>query len=441
MTSTYGNTGTTYDTVLGDQSFPAIAVPPLMALFMEAFSGITNAAIAGLPCQTDVSAIQGTIDTTQLSPALAQSVGRFQNECYSKAAAQFNNQNPDPSTYQSIANQYGGNTDLGWVGSHVYQSLYYSKMYPSSPVPGFPYSSFPYQYQQYNSQQSNIPTPQWGFPTCQQWWSDPQYGLESQLVNAVSQQQPSNPHLGNTSITSEVSNWLQKLSSGGSNVGASVTSDDAITYSLLYDKGSQSAFGNNDFSNYVEDDGLDLSNDDSDTYGWVGVEHGIESELADAGQTWHAAMSSSLQRVEIQHEVEIMQAIVLTILISVGPLLMLAGNLRMGVIFTYFFLIGSVIMIPLLEHLIHYLEMSIYGGTGTGNGLYSLTSQYVYLYNIFTTLYQFAPFVYLLVMSWCGVTAGAGVQSLVSGSNMTGKSAGVTQKIASTVVSTATKFL
>lgn len=437
-TSTYGNTGTTYDQSLGSQNFPNVNVPPLMAFFLEAFSGITNAAVSSLPCATDVPAIQGTIDTTRLNPQLAESVKRFQTECFAKAAAAMTNQSPDPSTYQNIENEYGGASDLGWVGSHVYQQLYYSTIYPGTPVPGFPYNNFPYPYQTYNNQNGNIPTPQWGFPSCEQWWSDPVFGIEAQAVNAVQQHQPNDPHLGATSIVDEVGSWLQSLNSG-SNVGSQVTSNDAITYSLFYDKGSESAFSNNSFSNYINDNGFDNGSDVRDITGSLWAAQKLTGFAADLGQGWES-ISSSMQRVEIQHQVEIMQAVLLTILISVGPLVMLAGNLRMGVIFTYFFLIGSVIFIAFLEQLIHYLEMSIYQSTGMLNSLTGIGTEYPYVYNIFTKLYQFAPFIYLAVMSWCGVAAGAGIQSALTDSNAVGKSRGIGTKIGS-VASSIGKFL
>lgn len=431
-TSTYGNTGTTYDTVLGSQGYPTINVPPLMAFFMEAFSGLTNAAIVSLPCNTDVTAIQGTIDTTQMSPQLGQSVQRFQTECFAKAAAEMNNQNPDPSTYQQIENNYGGATDLGWVGSHVYQTLYYQTLYPSTPVPGFPYNSFPYPYQSFNQQQANMPTPQWGFPTCEQWWADPVYGLETQLVNAVQQHQPSDPHLGIPPIVNQVGSWLQKMASS-MNIGSQVQSSDVIAYSMLYSKGSQSAFANQS-GNYMNDNGFDNGNNFSDTFHTVGIMQTLNNMAADAGQGF-AAIDSSMQRVEIQHQVEIMQAVLLTILISVGPLVMLAGNLRMSVIFTYFFLIGSVILMAFLEQLIHYLEMSIDTSTGLVNSLTSMGADFPYVYNVFTRLYQYAPFIYLAVMSWCGVAVGSGIQGAMTDANISGKAKGVGTKIAGAATS------
>lgn len=439
-TSTYGNTGTTYDQVLGSQGFPDINVPPLMAFFGEAFSGITNAAITSLPCNTDVPAIQGTIDTTQMNPQLAESVKRFNAECFAKAAAAMTNQNPDPSTYQDIENQYGGASDMGWIGSHVYQSLYYSNIYPSTPVPGFPYNNFPYPYQSYNSQNSNIPTPQWGFPNCEQWWSDPVYGIEGQMVQAVQNQEPNDPHLGNTSIVSEVGDWLTQIATGN-NVGSQVTSSDAISYSLLYDKGSQSAFINNGLSGYVNDNGMDSGNDVSSLLysPTLGLTKWASSVSADIGQGFQV-VSSSMERVEIQHEIEIMQAVLLTILISVGPLVMLAGNLRMSVIFTYFFLIGSVILMAFLEALIHYLEMSVYMSSGMLNSLEGLGSQYPYVYNVFTKLYQYAPFIYLSVMSWCGVAAGSGIQSFMDNSSVVKTANGIGSKI-KTAATTLAKFV
>ncbi len=429
VTSTYGNTGTTYDNILGNQAFPNVNVPPLMALFGEAFSGITNAAIASLPCNTDIPSIQNTINTTQLNPQLAESVKRFRNECFSKAAAMLTNQSPDPTTYQDIENQYGGASDLGWVGSHVYQNLYYGNLYPSTPVPGFPYNAFPYPYQSYNQQKSNMPTPQWGFPSCLQWWNDPTFGIESQIAQAVSAHQVTDPHLGVSPILLQVGGWLQKIESPG-NPGSQVTANDAIAYSVLYDRGSQSAFANNAYSNYINDNGLDVGDDvnaNPVTKFLVGSAQGLASVTADLGQDF-SMVSSSVQRVEIQHEIEIMQAVILTILISVGPLVMLAGNLRMSVIFTYFFLIGSVIMVAFLEQLIHYLEMSLYQSSGMTDSLLSLGTEYPYVYNVFTQLYEYAPFIYLAVMSWCGVAAGSGIQSMIDNSSISNGSGGVGTK-------------
>ena len=97
-------------------------------------------------------------------------------------------------------------------------------------------------------------------------------------------------------------------------------------------------------------------------------------------------------------------------------------------------------MVAFLEHLIHSLEMSIYMSTGMTSSLTSLTTEYPYVYNIFTKLYQYAPFAYLAVMSWCGVAAGSGIQSMAGQSTSVGKSDVITGKIAG-AASTAIKFL
>jgi hypothetical protein len=304
-------------------------------------------------------------------------------------------------------------------------------------VPGFPYNSFPYPYQSFNQQQANMPTPQWGFPTCEQWWADPVYGLESQLVSAVQNHQPSDPHLGMPPIVNQVGSWLQKMASS-MNIGSQVQSSDVIAYSMLYSKGSQSAFANQS-GNYINDNGFDASNNITDVLHAMSITQGLDNIAADAGQGF-AAISSSMERVEIQHQVEIMQAVLLTILISVGPLVMLAGNLRMNVIFTYFFLIGSVILMAFLEQLIHYLEMSIDTSTGLMNSLTSMGTDFPYVYNVFTKLYQYAPFIYLAVMSWCGVAVGSGIQGLMTNASIAEKSKGIGQKLAG-AASSVGKFL
>ena len=67
----------------------------------------------------------GQLTLSHFSSDLSEQVKRFNTECYLRANNQFQTQKPATSSYQSTMNANGGESDLQWMGSHVYQQLYY----------------------------------------------------------------------------------------------------------------------------------------------------------------------------------------------------------------------------------------------------------------------------------------------------------------------------
>ncbi|MCP4473028.1 MAG: hypothetical protein GY821_00340 [Gammaproteobacteria bacterium] len=181
--STYGDTGTTYDKTLGSDHYETVKLPIMMTVVLDGLSGFTNAAITAIPCQTNVQEISDTIDTTRLTHDLSHQVQRFQDECFAPARVRFDHRHPEKSTYETTMNNYGGESDLSWIGSYVMQKLYYSDIYPIETVQGFPYSEYPNQYDEFNKKHGYTETSKWGYPSCQEWWTNPDHGLKQQLVS------------------------------------------------------------------------------------------------------------------------------------------------------------------------------------------------------------------------------------------------------------------
>ncbi len=407
--STFGDTGTTYDDAFSDFDYDDIRVPIGLAAVLDGSSGITNAAIVSLPCKTDVQEIQHTIDTTRLTPELATQIGRFNNECYASARAKFNAQNPDKSTWENTMNDYGGQTDLSWVGSHVLRQLYYNDIYPTSPVSGFPYGEFPYKYQDYNQKQG-LKTPKWGFPSCEQWWSDSTYGLENQLVNLVNQHQPQNSHLGEQPVTDQLQVWLAKMKNYV-HKGSQITPEDVIARGLLYDVGSESSFGNS-YTGWMDDsldNGLDKLRFSSAGLGNTSIGT-VTQGVALAGQTIGAA-GAMFNRAEIAQEIPIIQAVLMALCLAFGPIILILGGYRVNVVFSYYFILSSVITMTFIEKLIHYIELSLHASQSYS--VYALNN-YAVMYNVFTKLYFYGPLLYLMLMSICGITAGNSLESVFS---------------------------
>lgn len=411
-TSSFGDTGTTYD---NDEAFEHlqyedIRIPYGLAFILTATSGITNAAISSLPCKTDVQAMQNVVDTTKLTPQLSQSVNRFENECFLEARSKFDHKTPDLSSYQSTMNNFGGQSDLGWMGSHVFQQLYYSNMYPQSPVAGFPYNEYPSQYDAHNKK-AGVATPKWGFPSCSEWWSDPDHGIQSQLVKTADDHQSHNPHVGYIPLSTKIQSWLQSVKRFA-HLGSQMTPEDVISYSLLYDKNAGGGFGRN-YGGYMD------NSSGSHSMG-TGIGQPI---LATVGQGLDASLGS-IKRQEVMQEIPILQAVLLAICLAMGPLILILGNYQIGVIFSYYFILSSILAITFIEKFIHYLELSL--DASQSYGLHALQSTYV-LYNVFTKLYFGAPLLFLMLMSICGVKAGGALSKGLGGS-ISGGGEGVAKK-------------
>lgn len=420
--SKFGDTGTTYDKVFDTNNFEDIKIPLGLELFLTGMSGITNAAIVSLPCKTDVQAIKNVIITSHLTPVLAQQVQRFEKECFAPARAKFDAQPPEDSAYSSIMRESGGQSDLSWIGSHVFLNLYYPDMYPKSPVQPFQYTDYQSPYDQHN-QNEGMDSPEYGFPSCSEWWSNSENGLQARLVKLVNDHDVSNEHLGKVSLTARVESWLNTIKSKVG-FGNKITPADIITHSLLYDTDSQSGFGRS-YAGWM-DDSLMLNTHHPST---GDVILSTASHIgASVGQGTEATFNA-FKRNAIAQEIPILQAVVLALCLALGPVVLILGRYKAHVIFTYYFLLGSVLSITFVEKFIHYLEVSLH--TSMSYGLYALGNNFM-MYNVFTNLYLYAPIIYLMLMSIAGVKAGEAVRGVFNNSSSDSGSSfvrGLTSKI------------
>lgn len=421
--SSFGNTGTTYDKVFSNLQYNGITLPVGLLLFLEGTSGITNAAMVSLPCQTNVQQIQSTIDTSHLTPQLANQVNRFANECYLPARAKFNSTSPSASSYQTTMTDYGGSSDLNWVGSHVLQTLYYGAMYPAKPVPGFPAGEFPYQYQNYN-QKSGVTPGKWGYPTCEQWWSMPTLGLESQIVALANAHSPNNPHLGQTSLSARLSSWWQGVKSDVG-LGSEITADDIIARSVLKVHAAQSGFGDN-FSGEFDFNGNSNSSSSNQIAEGMVLNNpdGMASRVFAQGGQEMTHLENTIKRRELAMEIPIMQAILLAFLLTLGPIVLIFGKFKMKVVAPYYFLVASTLFVTFIEYFFRYLENSLHASLSYGTYAFG---DYSVLYNVFTILYQYGPMLFLMIMGIAGFGVGKFVDSAM-GQSVSGSGAGLMNK-------------
>ena len=189
-------------------------VPLLPYLAMVLASGFNAVVNQATPCVQDLTNLSLALNTLDFSEAkdpaaLRSTVERFEKECGQRArryAAGFlsGEYGPEHRKYmEELLKKYADDeterrSQLGYFGSEFYRENFYqacsggsdpntpqgklcmiAPLRAQNPVDGFPYNadrdSDASQYQAATGQ---------GFPTCEEWWSEGEYGVRAQLVEA-----------------------------------------------------------------------------------------------------------------------------------------------------------------------------------------------------------------------------------------------------------------
>ena len=157
-------------TTLNDQS----AKVPVWWFFMHAISkAVTGAAVAAIPCGTDLRQMRMEIDGTRIDdPVLAQEVADFAHDCYGPARAKLFMGRPDLSDEQMH--------DVTWIGSNYFIDTagYYDTYHSKAPREGWPYDSTR------DAGLAEVSSGA-GYPDCREWWTDASNGLRVRLLAQV----------------------------------------------------------------------------------------------------------------------------------------------------------------------------------------------------------------------------------------------------------------
>lgn len=176
------------------QSFTTVnhqsAKVPLWWFALHAVSkAVTGAAVAAIPCGTDLRQMRMDIDSTRIAdPVLSQEVADFSNDCYGPARAKLFMSRPILSDEQMY--------DVTWIGSRQFLNTpgYYDTYHSRTPRTLWPYNATR------DAGLTQVPSGG-GYPTCQQWWNDGGKGLRARLLEQV-----------NPDLLAQVSNWARFIS-------------------------------------------------------------------------------------------------------------------------------------------------------------------------------------------------------------------------------------
>ncbi|RWT23334.1 conjugal transfer protein TraG [Raoultella planticola] len=173
-------------TTLNNQS----AKVPVWWFFMHSISkAVTGAAVAAIPCGTDLRQIRMDIDNTRIDdPLLAQEVTDFALNCYGPARAKLFMNRPTLSEEQMV--------DVSWIGSSYFVDTpgYYDTYRSSTPREPWPYDD------SRDAGLTEVPSGA-GYPNCREWWSDGSTGLRARLLAQV-----------DPNLLSRMANWAGFIS-------------------------------------------------------------------------------------------------------------------------------------------------------------------------------------------------------------------------------------
>ncbi|UZE27003.1 conjugal transfer protein TraG N-terminal domain-containing protein [Pseudomonas asplenii] len=157
-------------TTLNGQS----AKVPLWWFFVHSVSkAISGAAVAAIPCGTDLRQMRMEVNNTRLkNPLLGQEVADFINDCYGYSRAKLFMKPPTLTEEQTH--------DINWIGSRYFleKEGFYDIYHSKTPRAQWPYDPVR------DAGLAKVPGGG-GYPTCKQWWSDDKEGLKSRVLAEV----------------------------------------------------------------------------------------------------------------------------------------------------------------------------------------------------------------------------------------------------------------
>lgn len=201
-----GGTQTGYDNAMADVVSGTLSkagnlsyVPLWWYSVMGLSSGINSAFRAGLnSSDRDLRVVADLARMATIEdPALLHDLQRFYSECFVPARSQYfaMDKNTISGTGKSIlaeGSSYGP-TDVDWVGSQFFrmEPSFYADMRSYNPVPGWAIdfsrdTEFIMTPAPAGSPEEGYVNPDWGRPTCKQWWEDGTQGIRERMITNTS---------------------------------------------------------------------------------------------------------------------------------------------------------------------------------------------------------------------------------------------------------------
>lgn len=385
-TSTLKDTGTTYDEAFADVLTNNVKMPLGFAILQNYMSGITYGLMKVTGCTDSLQAIEGDLISTYLPEEVRKKALKFHKQCFLEARSSYTNEPPDEKKVSDILKKYGGEDDLAWIGSKVYQTLYYDKIYARQPVPGFTFNEAPNKNLEKAAERGDIDIkhlPEQGYPSCNQWWKK----LKMDLVLVANNASVFDSHLNYFAVLDRVRTFKKNHPKAW---GSQLSSEDYIAKMLLNDSRDMQA---NSVKNLMDT-----------TNGALGG--AISHELVNIGQWTKSWTSTPLKREAIMQTLPVMQAFLYFFLIILTPVILALSGYNPKALGSLCALFIMVIFLQYLWHLVGFVERSVLDPLGQNDAISAMRNMAVLFYFI-------APMLLLKLSSHFGGEAGAGLASLI----------------------------
>lgn len=352
---------------------------PAWWFFVHSMSkAITAAAVASIPCGTDLRQMRMEVSNTRIhNPLLAQEIADFTNDCYGYSRAKlFMNR---PQLDAKLMN------DINWIGSNYFttQPGYYDTYYSRTPRTEFPYDSV---------RDETMPRVKngGGFPMCNQWWGDGTNGLRKRLLDQV-----------DTSLMERFVNWASFMPSQEVN--------DAIIREVASPRNQRMTQGQV-YTDYGGQVGGSMFNDLSRVTGAAGL--GIGS-LA-----YFPAMDV------VRQALPMVMALLKMALIICIPLVLTFSTFDLKTLITVSMVQFAMIFVDFWFQLARWLDTTIldamYGVNSPHATLNPLlgannTQADMLLNYVMAAMFIVLPAFWMSALGWAGVSAGKALDGLVTG--------------------------
>jgi hypothetical protein len=196
---TPGSTNTTYDSLpqggsndLSTMSGTLESVPMWWYLVMALSAGLNDAFRGGITnAQTNLRDVASLARMAAIEdPKVLANIQRFFSECYIPARSQYMRMDKSALSAESLliidtSNKEYGPTDVDWMGSKLFQTdpQFYQSMHALKPVSGFALDPNDPNVANVGTDPNTGPLPVNGYPSCEQWWTDPDAGVRAGILS------------------------------------------------------------------------------------------------------------------------------------------------------------------------------------------------------------------------------------------------------------------
>lgn len=158
-----------YSTIISSLNGQTAEAPLWWALIHRLSKGITQAAVATIPCRPDLRQLRFEVQHTRINNvALAGELQDFTNDCYALALYSWKQEDQGQTSDKTVLR------DIEWLGSTTLMKGYYGDLQSKMPRAAFPWE---------NGRDSGRPnTGHGGYPTCTAWWNTADIGLKAKVM-------------------------------------------------------------------------------------------------------------------------------------------------------------------------------------------------------------------------------------------------------------------